>query len=545
MLLDSNTASDVLNIFLSQRGRAIDDIFTASQLIRPNVSFAGNAPSVEKQEVTTPTTRTKARHTRQASRLDAAQVLRELSPAPPGAKGALVQPAETVKVDKKNIKRKIVRDRISKALLDTVKCIASTVGMAKSTYLAGKDSTAGSSLFEDAVHRVQQGERITSTAQRQQTLRSASMGIPPEKSLGLPSTSPNGSVPSALSYTSTSSMLRTLPSSQMLLTYLPDNVQMFTPFISSDAKSGDERNRQIRDKLDTWVSETLQGLAPRLEIWLNRLDSIADIWKIRSQLLRILDEILPNESIALSAEQVNQIRKVAQTAFESRTKALWRLLLEELVKETTLGLQDSLEKIKNHDDSSITGKAFHIIARAPALIRWFASDLHPSLMYFSSPIHFPSASIGAFMPNSDVQSSFANTELPTFRADIRIRLSHRTHILHERLNALESTVLRLQADVSILNRHKQGHDLAQIYNSELKSTIRSIVQLLQDTLRIVEGNASNDPISVDQAMFIGRFALHLQNLKALSSGTGSANLMGGELMRLMPTCPALSNFLHR
>ncbi|KAJ9102517.1 hypothetical protein QFC21_002917 [Naganishia friedmannii] len=514
MLLDSNTASDVLNIFLGQRGRALEDIFTASQLIRPNVSFVGNASSVEKEEAITPTTRTKARHTRQASRLDAAQILRELSPAPPGAKGALVQPAENVKVDKRNIKRKIVRDRISKALLDTVKCIASTVGMAKSTYLAARDTTSGESLFEDAVHRVQEGERMASTAHRQQALRSAFVSNRSEKALEPPSTSLNGSATSSPPYISTSSMLRALPSSQMLLTYLPDNVQMFTPFISSDAKSGDEKRQQITNKLDTWVSQTLQALAPRIDIWLNRLDSIADIWKIRSQLLRLLDEILPNESIALSAEQVDQIRKVAQIAFESRTKALWRILLEELVKTTTSGLQDSLERIKSHDDSSIT-------------------DLHPSLMFFSSPIHFPSASMGAFMPNSDMQANFVNTELPTFCADIRIRLSHRTHLLHERLKALESTVTRLQADVSVLNRHKQGHDLAQIYKSELKSTIRNIVQLLYDTLRDLAENTSRDPISVDQSMFIGRFALHMHDLEALSTRSGPTDLMDDETRQLL------------
>lgn len=140
------------------------------------------------------------------------------------------------------------------------------------------------------------------------------------------------------------------------------------------------------------------------------------------------------------------------------------------------------------------------------------------------------------MPNSDMQSSFINTELPTFRADIRIRLSHRTHLLHERLNALESTISRLQADVSILNRHKQGHGLAQIYNSELKGTIRNIVQLLRDTLEDLGGHTSSDPISVDQAMFIGRFALHMHSLEALLSGSGPANLMDGE-----PMFPLLAN----
>ncbi|KAJ9096589.1 hypothetical protein QFC19_007121 [Naganishia cerealis] len=357
MLLDSNTASDVLNIFLGQRSRAIEDIFTTSQLIRPNVSFAGNAYNVEKQGVTTPAARTKIRHTRQASRLDAAQVLRELSPAPPGAKGPIAQSgfAEGVKLDKKNIKRKIIRDRISKALLDTVKCIASTVGITKSTFLTRRDDPSGPSLFEDAVHRVQQGERMASTAQRQQALQRASLPIPSERASGLPSTSPiaTASIPSP--YISTSSMLKTLPSSQMLLTYLPDTVQMFTPFISSDARSREEKHEQITNKLDTWVSDTLQELAPRIEIWMGRLDSIADIWKVRSQLLRLLDDILPNESIALSAEQVDRIRKATQAAFETRTKALWRLLLDELVKTTTSGLEDSLEKIKSHDDSSITG----------------------------------------------------------------------------------------------------------------------------------------------------------------------------------------------
>jgi hypothetical protein len=366
MLLDSNTSLDALTLFLNQRARSIEDIFTASQFIRPNVSFVRDSASTNVTSATTPNDRPKSRHTRQASRLDAAQILRELSPAPPGAKDPLssTDTAEAHRPDRKDIKRKMVRDRVSKALLDTIKCIASTVGMSKSSYLSRPEADANSSLLDEAIDRVQRGERKASTAQRGSASRQASMTEGQRRTSRLPSTLPVitdqnlGHTP----FASTSTILRALPSSQMLVTYLPERVQMFTPFIApTSGKSKPEQERQIIDKLDSWVSDALTALAPRIEIWLSRLDSIADIWKIRAHLLRLLDEVKSNESIALTSQQVNAIRKVAQTAFETRTKAIWRSQLDQLSNDTRSGLKQSLDKIRNNDTSSMTGEFLAVV----------------------------------------------------------------------------------------------------------------------------------------------------------------------------------------
>lgn len=361
MLLDSNTSLDALTLFLNQRARSIEDIFTASQFIRPNVSFVRDPASSNVKSATTPNDRPKSRHTRQASRLDAAQILRELSPAPPGAKDALspTDTSEAQRPDRKDIKRKMVRDRVSKALLDTIKCIASTVGMSKSSYLSRPEADSSSSLLDEAIHKVQRGERKASTAQRGSTSRQASMTDGQRRTSRLPSTLPVitdqnlGQTP----FASTSTILRTLPSSQMLVTYLPERVQTFTPFIAPiSAKSKPEQERQIIDKLDTWVSEALTALASRIDIWLSRLDNIADIWKIRAHLHRLLNEIKSNESIALTTQQVDAIRKVAQSAFETRTKAIWRAQLDQLSNDMRSGLKQSLDKIRNNDTRSMTGE---------------------------------------------------------------------------------------------------------------------------------------------------------------------------------------------
>lgn len=143
----------------------------------------------------------------------------------------------------------------------------------------------------------------------------------------------------------------------MLVTYLPERVQTFTPFIAPiSAKSKPEQERQIIDKLDTWVSEALTALASRIDIWLSRLDNIADIWKIRAHLHRLLNEIKSNESIALTTQQVDAIRKVAQSAFETRTKAIWRAQLDQLSNDMRSGLKQSLDKIRNNDTRSMTGE---------------------------------------------------------------------------------------------------------------------------------------------------------------------------------------------
>lgn len=368
MLLDSNTTLDALGLFLGQRTKAIEDIFTASQYIRPNVSFTRDAGSTE-QKLDLPTNnRPKSRHTRQASRLDAAQILRELSPAPPGAKDQ-VSPtgaSDSRKPDRREIKRKMIRDRISKALLETIKCIASTVGMTKASYLPRPEADSNVSLLEDAIDRVQRGERKPNVATRATASRQVSTSESAQKRpLRLPSTLPSiaDATPDSSQFVSTVVILKNLPSSQMLLTYLPEGVKTFTPFIVPVAgRSRTEQEKQISDKLDTWVAAALSDLAPRIDIWLSRLDLISDIWKIRSLLNRLLDDIKINGSIALSSHQVEEIRKVAQMAFETRTKAIWRAQLDQLQSETQSGLQNSLDKIRNNDSSSITGEQILPIA---------------------------------------------------------------------------------------------------------------------------------------------------------------------------------------
>lgn len=362
MLLDSNTTLDALALFLEQRTKTIEDIFTASQYIRPNVSFIHDANTAEKKSDLPMNDRPKSRHTRQASRLDAAQILRELSPAPPGAKDVIspTSPCDGRKPDRREIKRKMIRDRISKALLETVKCIASTVGMTKATYLPRPEADSDVGLLDDAIERVQRGERKISvaprgTASQQGSVADAVPKRPSRQSSSLPSIA--DATPDSAQYVSTIAILKNLPSSQMLLTYLPEGVKTFTPFITAVAgKSKSEQVKQINVKLDAWVAAAMSDLVPRIDIWLGRLDKISDIWKIRSQLNRLLDDIKSNESIALSSRQVEEIRKVAQTTFETRTKAIWRAQLDQLHTATRSGLQNSLDKIRHSDSSSMTGK---------------------------------------------------------------------------------------------------------------------------------------------------------------------------------------------
>lgn len=149
-------------------------------------------------------------------------------------------------------------------------------------------------------------------------------------------------------------------------------------------------------------------------------------------------------------------------------------------------------------------------------------------MYFSSPMHFPSVSMGAFASNSSQQANFVNAELPRFRADLRTRLSHRTHLLQERLGDLEKTLAQLQDDASALVKHRQGHALVEIYQKDLTNALSNLVDILEDTLRTVRDNSTSDPISVDLAMFIGRFALHLGTLRVLKSEDALESTVTGE-----------------
>lgn len=117
--------------------------------------------------------------------------------------------------------------------------------------------------------------------------------------------------------------------------------------------------------------------------------------------------------------------------------------------------------------------------------------------------------MGAFTANNPLQANFTNAELPKFRNDLRTRLSHRTYLIQERLIDLESTLAQLQDDAGILTRHKQGHALAEMYRTDLGAALIDVVRMLDDTLSSILDTQLSDSISVDLAMFIGRFALHL------------------------------------
>lgn len=138
--------------------------------------------------------------------------------------------------------------------------------------------------------------------------------------------------------------------------------------------------------------------------------------------------------------------------------------------------------------------------------------------------------MGAFVSNSALQANFVTAELPRFRCDLRTRLSHRTHLLQERLNDLETTLAQLDHDASALDKHRQGHALAEIYRKELSSALSHMVDILEDALQAILPNSTSDPISVDLAMFIGRFALHLGTLRVLKGEDGLESPATGELV---------------
>jgi hypothetical protein len=143
-------------------------------------------------------------------------------------------------------------------------------------------------------------------------------------------------------------------------------------------------------------------------------------------------------------------------------------------------------------------------------------------------MHFPSVSMGAFTSSTLQQANFINAELPRFRADLRTRISHRTHLLHERLLGLENSLSQLQHDASALDKHRQGHALVEIYRRDLANALSSLTNVLEETLRTVRENSPSDPISVDLAMFIGRFALHVGTLPVLKGKVSLESNVAGE-----------------
>ena len=290
ILLDNLPVPDALALFLSQRTKTIRDI----------LSHPSESSSFTTKHLLTPST---------GQRLGDSQI------------------------STKSTSRE--RDDIKVVLIDAVKSLLETVSVARDVFekqqrLAGKES-----MIEEMIRLVQIGEPLP-PAQAVPTLRKSSHDRRASRlaSISLPlsiihSSSSGPPVSSAL-------VIQTLPPFQILLRHLPSTITRFTPFITpSPAPNLDE-------KLKNWQDSSIKLLREAVPAWLTALESIKDIWRVRTDL---------NRSLENGVLEV-RIKDALESEWADRVKHVWTDKLDGLVQMAETRIREVVEEIRANGDEN-------------------------------------------------------------------------------------------------------------------------------------------------------------------------------------------------
>lgn len=150
---------------------------------------------------------------------------------------------------------------------------------------------------------------------------------------------------------STQLLLSSLPSSSHLL-LLPQNVRAYKPYVDNTALLSSSLQTQLRDKLRAWFNRALQELHDALADWFSPLESIQEVWSVRSALLQWL-----NSAEGLDQSERQELESVINTASLTQATAVWKTALGRLEASFRDAIAAATTALAEATDEHILGKS--------------------------------------------------------------------------------------------------------------------------------------------------------------------------------------------
>ena len=269
---------DALSLFLAQRAKAIHDILRRGQ--------NGGSPN-------------------------------------PSMSPQRTRPRSNSKIANANTARADAHERevITKVLVEAVTSLLKSSQTANDIF-AGRKTNAreSSSVLQEMIRRIQHTGQpppaskhstpIRKTSHGRRTSRLASISAP----FNFP---PPSSSDSELPVVTTTQVLQPLPSSQVWLHHLPASILSFTPFITPNPPP------PVAETLGSWRQTAVTALKEALPGWLAGLQSVGDVWQVKSAL----------DSMLGDGEAESSIRESLKEEWSARVELIWAEKLDAMVRE--------------------------------------------------------------------------------------------------------------------------------------------------------------------------------------------------------------------
>ncbi|KZT61526.1 hypothetical protein CALCODRAFT_364531 [Calocera cornea HHB12733] len=431
LLLDTLPLSDTLSLFLSQRSRAL------------SVQLTNDTPILETEP--------------------------DAEPSTPGL-GIASQPVAFRRVE--------IVQQVKNAASAALELISGTLGMVRDVFGAEDGQTMP--LIEEMMDNIQSADDGDGSA-----LTPISPGAP----LGSISMSILSPLPrneslkplASKSQLTTPLMLRSFPSAQLLLRFLPSAIQSFKPYIDTSSPLNHLQPTALRQKTREWFNACITTLEEHSKRWMEVLDSIKEIWDVRKF---VMDRIAKDEQFR--EEDRRGLRAWIERSSKARATEVWKARLESLEEAAELELERATKLIRAGAQDS-------------------QADVKPLEFFFAADLSLPSVP-----PISAANSTIALNSFRRYHTALQHRAKGRTPLVQSVLAVLELKAQELRADFQTLSDGGETQQLNQLLD-EYMPAASSTCRRLADRLRVlvVEEGAEGedlDEASVNVISFVGRLA---------------------------------------
>ncbi len=325
-------------------------------------------------------------NTRKGSKLNAAAVLRELSPAPGSGRAANGFKHEAIKgisTRQDETKRSKHTARTVRTFVDIANCLQETLHAVRAIFMAHSEAEDGSSLLEEMMKQIQEVampmkhsarsnsmgvENTSGHRRRTSRLASFSVSLVPPSVSALPQhlalLEAGGDRPRIVT---TQSILEALPASQILLNFLPASIQGFAPFIPRSTTSTSGLAGDMEHGLSQWFEKALDFVSSSTRRRLSDLPDIRDVWNVKISVEGALRSSELHDDAVITDSEKEKLHAVLEQAWNMRIRGIWTAKLTQLVDGLELHVETVLATLASDKRYEEMGKSCSIVCFGFAL----------------------------------------------------------------------------------------------------------------------------------------------------------------------------------
>ncbi|CAE6418759.1 unnamed protein product [Rhizoctonia solani] len=432
LLLDALSISRTRNLLLSQRSKTLTSLFNPP----PSTSRRAISPN-------------RAQNRKAAAALLSPAASPPITPSP---SFQLLKTPITPSVANLKTETKTVRE-VVKAFRAAINLVGGTAATTRAIY--GADGLLPQMIMD--IQMDTPSQTIPSTT--------------PQTQFPLPSII-QPSVPISRNLT-TPQILLALPSSSLLLRFLPPSITGYTPYVSADFDgSSATKVEETEEELNDWLDNALEAFATPARNWLSKLESVRAVWTVRAAVIK------GTLGLEGAVETKDRLLGAIEAAFISRVSEIWENRLEniEIGVNSALGRVTALLVSSNGDVKN--------------------EDANPLDFVYSSEL-----------PIIRVELS-GDASFRMFENSLKRRANRRTALLDSMLSEMEAASRELRDELNItLEEDNSSETIIRLTSSYQPRAAETCMRIVNAVSKTLDDAASNEgETTVDVAVFVGRLA---------------------------------------